>query len=60
LSPNKTTATRSATPAYPISRFSKERNETNRWVAAIAVVKGRNETTPSENASRRPVGSRRY
>jgi len=45
LRPNTTTATRSAGLETVISW--KDRFDANRWVAAIAVVNGRNETNSS-------------
>jgi hypothetical protein len=42
LRPNTTAATRSVEVEMVISR--RERFDANRWVAAIAVVNGRNET----------------
>jgi len=45
LSPNITTAARSAARSVRVTAWSaKGRNDGNRWVDAIAVVKGRNET----------------
>jgi hypothetical protein len=43
LSPHTTAATRSASPG-PAAWLSKARNDAKRWVAAIAVVHGMNDT----------------